>query len=117
MPGLSRFLAALTILTAGFIAAVVLRPEWIWPALLLYLLAVGYAIYWLVKWQAANLAFQCSGCGESFRGSVRTWIGSLSLGSRKYVTCPFCKKGTWASIVAARAVTNPTPAERGGGTS
>jgi len=98
--GLSRYLIAVILLTGGFLAVVALRTEWAWPSLALWLLLMTYATYRLLRWQVETLAFQCGACGQTFPGSMITWLGSPNLGSRKYVTCRYCGKATWAKIVA-----------------
>ena len=105
MSGMGRYLATVGMLTAAFTVVILLYKgsSIIVLALAAYLVGVFYAFYRLLKWQSANLALECQLCGATFRLSLGSWTFSPNMGSRKGVTCPTCRKYTWARIVSSPA--------------
>jgi DNA-directed RNA polymerase subunit RPC12/RpoP len=99
MTGLFPFLAFTGVLTAGLVAAIVIDAALAWVAVPIYVVAMGYALYRVVAWQSANLAFVCQECGASFAADLKTWLVSPNMGIRKLVTCPECGRQTWAREV------------------
>ena len=105
MSGMGRYLATVGLLTAAFIVVIFLYKgsSVIVLALAAYLAGIFYASYRLLKWQSSNLALECQLCGATFRLSLGQWTFSPNMGSRKGVTCPTCRKYTWAQIVSKTA--------------
>ncbi len=105
MSGMGRYLAAIGLLTAAFVGVlfVLKGSPTLYMALAAYLAGVCYASYRLVKWQSENLALQCQQCGATFQLSLGSWTFSPNMGSRKGVTCPTCRKYSWARVVSRPA--------------
>ena len=105
MSGMGRYLAAIGLLTAVFTVVILLYKGSSITVLAIaaYLAGILYASYRLLKWQSDNLALECQLCGATFHLSLGSWTLSPNMGTRKGVTCPTCRKYTWAQVVSSPA--------------
>jgi DNA-directed RNA polymerase subunit RPC12/RpoP len=85
-----------TFFTAAIVASAVLiaskRP-------LGFVLLACSLLLLLVRWHAANFAYQCPACGNEFEISTLQDLISPHMLSTKYLRCPACGKRDWTSIL------------------
>ncbi|UCF77982.1 MAG: hypothetical protein JSW03_07660 [Candidatus Eiseniibacteriota bacterium] len=94
-PSLKGAVLYVVMMIVLFVAVALFAARQSWHIILLLIL-VGVALYFLVTWHARTTGYGCAKCGHEFNITALTDLISPHVPGKKYLKCPSCHRRTWA---------------------